>query len=352
MDCCVPGCSSKRKVQMHKFPRNLKIGEMWLERICSSKLAKFSYEDIRRKQYRVCYLHFPADSWIPTLKKPRLKDDALPTLLLPQDPVLRCVVPTDDSEKDHDSHKITMNLVMDLSSLKYEKSPSTSPIRSSLNTPPLNSQMKGNATFKRKIIFSSSNSILKMPKGTFAQENKLESVEDNILGKNISEKGVKVEENFERSDEVQMEIIEPKIEENNDVTQEAPHFQGNTTRSVEFILEAANDKMGVTGRIPQCNNTTTGDQKVKENQHCKTVIQRRKRRILLSRKNQAVALPFKARKVYEEALRLRKKFLRVKERLRVYEIENKCIKTENNLLRGHLDFLQNRCIELEAGIHN
>ena len=362
MDCCVPGCISKRKVQMHKFPKNLEIGETWLKRICSPKLAKFSYEDIRRKQYRVCHLHFTADSWIPTLEKPRLRDDALPTLLLPQDPVLRCVVPTDQAQEDRDPQKVTMNLVMDLSPPKYEKSPSASPIRkSSLNTPPLYSKMKGtstsqdlnivnktnenvspsvvdatrNASFKRKLICSSSSSILKVTKGTYAQEKKLQSVGDNIAEKNICEKGVEVEENFESSAEVQPEIVKPRIEEKNDVIRVAPHVEGNNTRSFEFILEAAKDKREVTSRIPQCKNTTIRDKEVKENQHTKTVIQRRKRRILLSRKNQTVDLTFKARKVYDEALRLRKKFHKVKDRLRRYVIENECIKRENNLLQSH-----------------
>ena len=134
---------------------------------------------------------------------------------------------------------------------------------------------------------------------------------------------------------MQPEIVKPRIEGKNDVIGVAPHVEGNNTRSVEFILEAAKDKREVTSRIPQCKNTTIRDKEVKENQHSKTVIQRRKRRILLSRKNQTVDLTFKARKVYDEALRLRKKFHKVKDRLRRYVIENKCIKRENNLLRSH-----------------
>ena len=60
-------------------------------------------------------------------------------------------------------------------------------------------------------------------------------------------------------------------------------------------------------------------------------------------------LTFKARKVYDEVLRLRKKFHKVKDRLRRYEIEDKCIKRENNLPQSHIDFLQTKSIVLQAG---
>ena len=139
MDCLVLGCESRRNVQHHGFPNDFKVGEKWLKAICNPKLAKLPYEDIRKKQYRACFKHFTENSWIQTFVRPRLKDNAVPTLCLPNSPLLRFMLPTDAPITDCNSEKIKLNIsqVGFSPSLKYVKSPGSTEVRrGSLATPP------------------------------------------------------------------------------------------------------------------------------------------------------------------------------------------------------------------------
>lgn len=82
MDCVVPGCTTKRNVQRHCFPVNMKVGGQWLKAIGSDKLLKLTYQEICRRQYWVCYKRFREDLWITTFIRPRLKDSAIPSLIV------------------------------------------------------------------------------------------------------------------------------------------------------------------------------------------------------------------------------------------------------------------------------
>lgn len=83
-DCCVvPNCKSGRRITRHCFPKDKYLGRKWMKAIKSPFLREMTYDLIRKKRLSVCYLHFPEDSWYHGVK-PRLKQDAIPSLQLPE----------------------------------------------------------------------------------------------------------------------------------------------------------------------------------------------------------------------------------------------------------------------------
>ncbi|XP_043471796.1 uncharacterized protein LOC122504667 [Leptopilina heterotoma] len=83
-DCCiVPNCKSGRRITRHCFPKDKYFGKKWIKAIKSPFLREMTYDSIRKKRLSVCYLHFPEDSWYHGVK-PRLKQDAIPSLQLPE----------------------------------------------------------------------------------------------------------------------------------------------------------------------------------------------------------------------------------------------------------------------------
>lgn len=139
MDCIVPSCNSRRDVQRHNFPRNTALGQQWLKNINSPALQKLSYQDILRKQLRVCYKHFERGSWIVTVKKPRLKDTAVPTLFLGEpatDEYFKEQGIDASIEETQENCEPNPKPSEISPPTKYERSPCTTPVRrSSLNSP-------------------------------------------------------------------------------------------------------------------------------------------------------------------------------------------------------------------------
>lgn len=87
MDCIVPNCGTRRTETLHVFPKSEILGQEWLRAVQAPKLAELSYEAIRKKQYRVCFRHFEKCCYIATFQKPRLKDNAIPSINLPARPI-------------------------------------------------------------------------------------------------------------------------------------------------------------------------------------------------------------------------------------------------------------------------
>lgn len=163
MYCIVPGCQSIGNPSWHKFPKDLALGEKWLKAIKCQRLLQMTYQEIRKKQYRVFSKHFVDESWIATFSKKRLKDDAVPTLELHVDSVMniesfekREEIPSlDVIDVEPNTLIINNALPFDLSpSLQYCKplnpSPGGSVRRSSLNTP-RTENMISSPTFDRLI---------------------------------------------------------------------------------------------------------------------------------------------------------------------------------------------------------
>lgn len=80
--CAVPGCKSKKEIPGHFFPKNVSLCEQWKKCIKNPYLTLLSSQDLRK--YRVCFLHFQETDYIATFKRRRLKDNAIPSLLLNQ----------------------------------------------------------------------------------------------------------------------------------------------------------------------------------------------------------------------------------------------------------------------------
>lgn len=87
MDCIVPNFGTRRNKTLHVFPKSEVLGREWLKAVQAPKLAELTYDIIRKKQYRVCFRHFEKTCYIATFQKPRLKDNAIPTIYLPNRPI-------------------------------------------------------------------------------------------------------------------------------------------------------------------------------------------------------------------------------------------------------------------------
>lgn len=84
-NCVVPNCKSGRHITKHCFPKDEYVGKKWLKAVKSPFLKKMSYNEIRKKRFAVCCLHFPENSLTSTKYiKPRLKVDTIPSLELPE----------------------------------------------------------------------------------------------------------------------------------------------------------------------------------------------------------------------------------------------------------------------------
>ncbi|XP_030764535.1 uncharacterized protein LOC115888820 isoform X2 [Sitophilus oryzae] len=82
--CCVPGCNNtnKENVQMHRFPNDQQLCDLWLSTIGRLDLKVKPLERIRAV-YRICNVHFgPESAYIGSRNKSLIKKDAVPTQLL------------------------------------------------------------------------------------------------------------------------------------------------------------------------------------------------------------------------------------------------------------------------------
>ena len=132
-------------------------------------MAKLPYEDTCKKQYHVCFKRITENSWIQTSFRPHLKDNAVPTLCLPNSSLLRCVLPTDAPITDCNDERIKFNIsqVRFSPSLKYVKSPGSTEVRrSSLDTPP-----RKHALTTEAAKLCTTPKILKSGAGSDYQEN-------------------------------------------------------------------------------------------------------------------------------------------------------------------------------------
>ncbi|CAG9834662.1 unnamed protein product [Diabrotica balteata] len=82
--CCVPGCKNYQKdAQMHIFPKNQELYNVWIKRIGHPNLQEMPMEKVQ-KSYRVCNVHFGPDAqYIGLINKSTIKKDAIPSLFLP-----------------------------------------------------------------------------------------------------------------------------------------------------------------------------------------------------------------------------------------------------------------------------
>ncbi|KZC09614.1 hypothetical protein WN55_01322 [Dufourea novaeangliae] len=83
VSCCVPGCRSERsKVKSYVLPQEKERRIKWCLAIC--RLDLIDVHPFRRRQYRVCELHFTQESLFAGLhNKTNLKHNSIPTLSLP-----------------------------------------------------------------------------------------------------------------------------------------------------------------------------------------------------------------------------------------------------------------------------
>ncbi|CAG9828479.1 unnamed protein product [Diabrotica balteata] len=82
--CCVPGCKNYQKdAQMHIFPKNQGLYNVWIKRIGHPNLQEIPMEKVRTS-CRVCNVHFGPDAqYIGLINKSTIKKDAIPSLFLP-----------------------------------------------------------------------------------------------------------------------------------------------------------------------------------------------------------------------------------------------------------------------------
>ena len=81
-------------------------------------------------------------------------------------------------------------------------------------------------------------------------------------------------------------------------------------------------------------------------------VRKRLRRRILAEKPQTVDFTPKAKKVFQEALRLRKQLHKTKSRLQRYVIENALMRTELDLYRTKINLLESKYILFDLSIEN
>lgn len=77
--CSVPSCTDKLS-RRHRFPRDPKLCQLWVENIQCSQLRELSVSALNKKF--VCENHFTEDSKVPGTMR-GLRKDAVPTINLP-----------------------------------------------------------------------------------------------------------------------------------------------------------------------------------------------------------------------------------------------------------------------------
>lgn len=78
--CVVKGCSNRKGVIKHKFPKNESLFQSWVSRSCNTKLKSMSHFEVRER-YVMCHEHF--ENKFKILGTKRLCKDSVPTLKLP-----------------------------------------------------------------------------------------------------------------------------------------------------------------------------------------------------------------------------------------------------------------------------
>ena len=81
-------------------------------------------------------------------------------------------------------------------------------------------------------------------------------------------------------------------------------------------------------------------------------VRKRLQRRLLAEKRQIVDFTPKAKKVFQEALRLRKQLYKTKSRLQRYETENPLMRTELDSSRNTINLLESKYILFALSIEN
>lgn len=81
--CCVRECLSTRKVKFHQFPKKESLGLLWLNATNNSDLSKLTYDEVLKRRYVICCLHFKPEDYIFGARK-KLKEGTVPSLLLPK----------------------------------------------------------------------------------------------------------------------------------------------------------------------------------------------------------------------------------------------------------------------------
>ena len=381
MNCVVPGCESRSQVQSHKFPKDAEVGEQRLKAICSPKLAKLSYEDIRKKQYRVCLKHFTENSWIQTFVRPRLKDNAVPTLCLSKSTLLTCVLPTEAPVTDCNDDSIRLNIsqVRFSPSLKYVKSPGSTEVRmGSLATPPRKHVLKTEAaelcTTPRR---------LKSGAGADYQENVPTNVikcsYDNLVyyePKKLVKRKLTL---HSTADLNEIRFIAPDPEPECSVQLKAAELNSAFPESVSqgeaaSSLTSEKTRKILSSSLPPHKEVSVGEAasrsasaKVRKSliEPVKTPsaselkkrivyegVRKRLRRRLLPKKRQVVDLTPKARKVFQEAVRLRKQLHKTKSKLQRYETQIAFMQTELDLSRNKINLLESKYILFDWSIEN
>lgn len=83
--CIVPGCPSDRTKKRFIFPIEENNGLLWKTAVAAEELTDLSYNEIRKRKYCVCHLHFEERFIIKSaLGKSTLVKSAIPTLRLDQ----------------------------------------------------------------------------------------------------------------------------------------------------------------------------------------------------------------------------------------------------------------------------
>ena len=375
MNCVVPGCESRSQVQSHKFPKDAKVGEQWLKAICSPKLAKLCYEDIRKKQYRVCLKHFTEDSWIQTYVRPRLKDNAVPTLCLSKSTLLTCVLPAEAPVTDCNDDSIRLNIsqVTFSPSLKYVKSPGSTEVRmGSLATPA-----------RKHVLKTEAAELCTTPRRLKSGADYQENVPPNVIKCSYdnlvyyeSKKLVKRKLTLHSTADLnEIRFIAPEPESECSVQLKAAELNSAFPESASQGEAASTSTSEIlSSSLPPHKEVSVGEAasrsasaKVRKSlmEPVKTPsaselkmrivyegVRKRLRRRLLPKKREVVDLTPKARKVFQEAVRLRKQLHKTKSKLQRYKTQIAFMQTELDLSRNKINLLKSKYILFDLSIEN
>ena len=83
--CSVLNCSSTRREKYHQYPKCKTTGSAWVRASGNPNLLGLTYEEVLEGRYVICCHHFRPDDYRCSSRLRKLKEKAVPSLLLPEE---------------------------------------------------------------------------------------------------------------------------------------------------------------------------------------------------------------------------------------------------------------------------
>ncbi|XP_033225224.1 uncharacterized protein LOC117178093 [Belonocnema kinseyi] len=107
--CSVLSCPSTRREKYHQYPKCERIGCKWVRATANPELQKLTYKEVLEKRFVICFHYFWTEDYRFSTKVKKLKEGAVPSLLLPETPQNKPANEKIDVEEENLSPHASLN---------------------------------------------------------------------------------------------------------------------------------------------------------------------------------------------------------------------------------------------------